>query len=102
MISVLATIEIAAGRRDEFLRLFAELVPKVRAEEGCVEYGPWVDLASNIASREDVRADAMLAIEKWESVDALEAHLIAPHMLEFRKSVEGLVDGISLDILEPA
>jgi len=102
MISVLATLEIAEGRRDEFLKIFTELVPKVRAEEGCIEYGSWVDLESNIASREQPRADAVLAIEKWESVDALEAHLIAPHMLEFRKAIEGLVTGLSLDILEPA
>ena len=102
MISVLATLEIAEGRRDEFIKIFTELVPKVRAEEGCVEYAPWIDLESNIASRDEPRADSVVAIEKWESIEALEAHLIAPHMLEFRKAVEGLVTGLSLDILEPA
>jgi len=102
MISVLATLEIAEGRRDEFIKIFTELVPKVRAEEGCIEYAPWIDLESTIASRDEPRADVVVAIEKWESVEALEAHLIAPHMLEFRKSVEGLVAGLTLDILEPA
>lgn len=48
MIRVIATIEVAAGRRDEFLALFRELAPKVQAEEGCVEYGPWIDLPTSI------------------------------------------------------
>lgn len=102
MISVLATIEVAEGRRDEFLAVFRALVPKVRAEEGCIEYGPWIDLSTNISSQEEPRANVMIAIEKWESVEALEAHLIAPHMLEFRKSIEGLVSNLELEILEPA
>ena len=48
------------------------------------------------------RSSAMIVIEKWESIDALEAHLIAPHMLEFRKAIEGLVTNLELEILEPA
>jgi len=102
MISVLATIKVAEGRREEFLKAFAELGPNVRAEEGCIEYGPWVDLPSNIASQEEPRADVVVAVEKWETVEALEAHLMAPHMQEFRKSINGLVTDISLQILEPA
>ncbi|MEE8451071.1 MAG: putative quinol monooxygenase [Thermoguttaceae bacterium] len=102
MISVLATIEVAEGRRDEFLAVFGELVPKVRAEEGCIEYGPWIDLPTAISSQEEPRTDVMIAIEKWESIEALEAHLVAPHMLDFRKSIEGLVANLELEILEPA
>jgi quinol monooxygenase YgiN len=34
MIHVIATIEIAAGRRDDFLAAFNEIVPEVRAEKG--------------------------------------------------------------------
>jgi quinol monooxygenase YgiN len=102
MISVLATINVAEGRREEFLKVFGELVPKVRAEEGCIEYGPWVDLPSNIATEEEPRAGVVVVVEKWESVEALEAHLMAPHMLDFRKAIDGLVADISLQILEPA
>ncbi|HAB11390.1 MAG TPA: antibiotic biosynthesis monooxygenase, partial [Planctomycetaceae bacterium] len=40
MIFVLATIELAEGRRDDFLAAFQQVVPLVRAEEGCLEYGP--------------------------------------------------------------
>jgi len=102
MISVLATIETAEGRRDEFLAIFRELVPKVVAEDGCIEYAPWIDLDTTISSQDEPRSSAMIVIEKWESIDALEAHLIAPHMLEFRKAIEGLVTNLELEILEPA
>ena len=48
MIHVLATIEVAPGRREEFLAAFQELVPDVRAEKGCLEYGPAIDLATTV------------------------------------------------------
>ncbi len=102
MISVLATIEVAEGRRNDFLAVFRELVPKVLAEEGCIEYGPWLDAPTTISAQDPLRDNAVTAVEKWESTEALEAHLIAPHMLEFRKSIKDLVKGISLQILRPA
>ena len=102
MISVLATIEVAEGRRNDFLAVFRELVPKVMAEEGCVEYGPWLDVPTSISAQDPIRDNVVTAIEKWESIETLEAHLIAPHMLEFRKSIKDLVQGISLQILRPA
>ena len=51
MIHVIATIEIAPGMRDDFLAAFAELVPDVRAEQGCIEYGPAIDLATSIGDQ---------------------------------------------------
>jgi len=76
-------------------------VPKVLAEEGCVEYGPWIDIPNSITKTEP-RDNVMTAIEKWESIEALEAHLMAPHMLEFRKATESMRLNIELQILEPA
>ena len=102
MICVLATIEIVEGRRDEFLAIFKELVPKVLAEEGCIEYGPWLDLPTNIGTQPPPRENVVTVVEKWESVDALEAHLLAPHMTEFRKATSEMRAGILLQILQPA
>mgnify|MGYP000881566127 CR=1 FL=1 len=45
MIHVIATIELQPGVRDRFLAEVAGLVPAVRAEAGCIEYGPAVDVA---------------------------------------------------------
>ena len=102
MICVMATIQLVEGRREDFLKIFKELVPKVQAEEGCLEYGPMVDLPTNLPAQGEVREDVVVIVEKWESIEALEAHLMAPHMLEYRKASKDLVVSTSLQILQPA
>ena len=67
MIHVIATIECAEGRRDDYLAEFRNVAPKVRAEEGCIEYGPAVDAETNISAQMPMRPNVVTAIEKWES-----------------------------------
>jgi hypothetical protein len=43
MIYVIATIEVVAGKREQFLEEFRRLVPEVLAEQGCLFYGPTID-----------------------------------------------------------
>jgi quinol monooxygenase YgiN len=102
MIVVLATIELQPGKRPEFLAEFRKIVPKVRAESGCLEYFPAIDTVSGLPAQGPTRDDMVVVIEKWESVPALEAHLIAPHMMEYRPKVKEFVKGVSLQILSPA
>jgi quinol monooxygenase YgiN len=102
MIYVLATIEVAPGKRDDFLNEFRRVVPQVLAEEGCLEYGPAVDLETNLTPPPGVRQNVVTVIEKWETIEALERHLIAPHMVQYRAQVKPLVVGIKLRILRPA
>jgi len=61
-----------------------------------------VDLPTNLPAQGEAREDVVVIVEKWESVEALEAHLMAPHMLEYRKTSRDLVDSMSLQILQPA
>ena len=102
MIIVIATVQVADGKRDEFLNHFRELVPKVEEEEGCLEYGPTIDVETNIAAQGDVRANIVTVVEKWEDLEALEMHLVAQHMLEYRNKVKDLVENVSLQVVEPA
>jgi quinol monooxygenase YgiN len=102
MICVIAKIQVAQGRREELLAELHRIVPKVREEEGCLEYGPMVHVPTNIAAQVAPQDDVVTVVEKWESVEALEAHLMAPHMLEYRKTVKPLVVSTSLEILRPA
>ena len=102
MICVIATIELAEGRREDFLAAFGEVVPRVLEESGCLEYGPMIDLATSIPSQPPVRDNVVTVVEKWESPEALEAHLMAPRMLEYRKAVKDMVLGTSLQVLQPA
>jgi quinol monooxygenase YgiN len=101
MICVIATIELVPGRRDELLAAAGEVLPKVRAEAGCIEYGPMIDFPSGLPAQGAVRPNVVMMIEKWESLAALEAHLKTPHMAEFFQRTEHLRRGLSLQILEP-
>jgi quinol monooxygenase YgiN len=102
MICVVATIEVAEGRCQDFLTEFGKIVPEVLKENGCLEYAPMVDVPTGIGRELPARPDVVTVVEKWESIETLEAHLIAPHMIEYRKAVKDLVKGASLRILSPA
>jgi quinol monooxygenase YgiN len=102
MIHVIATIHLVPGRRAEFLTHFHKLVPMVLAEKGCLEYGPAIDLQTPVTSDPPVRDDVVTVIEKWESVEALQDHLAAPHMDRFRQAVKDLVVGVEIRVLQPA
>ena len=102
MIHVLATIELNAGRREEFLAEFHRLMPLVRAEQGCIEYGPAVDLPTGLPAQEPVRPQTVVVIEKWADLPALHAHLQAPHMVEYRGRLKEFVRAVRLQILQPA
>jgi len=77
-------------------------MPKVHAEDGCFEYVPTVDIATPIPVQVPARADVVTVVEKWADMPALEAHLKAPHMLEYRERVKSLVAGVKLHVLKPA
>lgn len=101
MIHVVATLTVDAARRGEFLEAFARLTPAVLAEDGCLEYGAAVDQPTAIDAQQRAGDDAVVVIEKWESVAALEAHLAAPHMEAFRAETAEMLRGVSLLILQP-
>ena len=102
MIHVIATIEVKPGKRDAFLAEFHRVMPLVRAEAGCLEYGPTVDVASGIGAQGPLRDNVAVIVEKWESLAALQAHLQAPHMAEYRVRVKELVVYVQLQVLQPA
>lgn len=102
MIHVIATIEVKEGRRDAFLAEFHRVVPLVLAEEGCLEYGSTVDAATGLEAQGALRPNVVTVVEKWESVERLKAHLVAPHMNDYRDRVKDVLVGLTLAVLEPA
>ena len=96
MIHVIATIELVEGSREAFLQEFHRLVPLVRAEAGCLEYGPTVDEPAGLP-RQFCRC-ASTSSPWWRSGPAwmrCGPHLQAPHMAEYRERVKELVKGRS-------
>ena len=101
MIHAIASITVKASEREAFLEIFKANVPKVLEEEGCVEYSATVDFPTEVAIQES-DANVVTVVEKWETFAHLEAHFTAPHMLEYKAKVEGLVEDVSLKILKDA
>jgi quinol monooxygenase YgiN len=101
MIHVIATIEVAKGKREEFLNEFRKVVHLVRAEAGCIAYGPTVDIPSGIGAQVPLREDVATIVEQWSDLTALQVHLTAPHMTEYRTRVKELVVKVQLQVLEP-
>ena len=101
MITVVATVQCAAGRRDSFLAEFRKIIPLVHAEDGCVEYGPTTDADTDITNQ-NVDEDRVTIVEKWESIEALQAHLVAPHMMDYRPRVKDFVVSSELRVLTDA
>jgi len=101
MINVIASIRVKAGKIPEFLEIFKANVPKVRAEKGCMEYFPAVDIDSKLPTQA-FDQNVVTIIEKWESLEALRDHLKSPHMLTYRDKVKSIVEGLSLKVLTEA
>lgn len=99
MISVIATVQCQPGHRADFLKEFNAIVPLVRAEVGCIEYGATVDAQTPLPNQ-NTDVDRVTIIEKWESVATLEAHLVAPHMNDYRPKVKDFVASAELRVLD--
>jgi len=101
MITVIASIHIKQGRLSEFIEIFKSNIPNVLQEKGCIEYTPTIDVPTGLAPQE-LNENVVTIIEKWASLDDLQAHLSAPHMLAYRESVADIVDKVSLKVLRKA
>ena len=65
MIHVIAVIDLNPGTRDAFVGEMKKIVPLVKAENGCIEYGPAVDLASGAADQLHLGENTVVVVEKW-------------------------------------
>ena len=101
MIHVLAQIETTPRHRDDFLGEFAKVAILVREEAGCIEYGAAVDVATGISVQRNLGENVVMIVEKWESIEHLKAHLVAPHMIDYRSRITLFVQGVTLRVLEP-
>ena len=101
MINVIASIHIKEGRLSEFIEIFKTNIPKVLEEKGCVEYVPTIDIPTGLPLQK-LNNNIVTIIEKWGSLEDLQTHLRAPHMLAYKEKVKNLVDKVSLKVLTEA
>jgi len=75
MVYVVAELGIREDAREAYMEFAKEMVEETNKEEGCIMYEACV------------RNDNPLVfgfIEKWESKEALDAHMATAHMAKFR------------------
>lgn len=101
MIHVIAAIRVVEGKLPEYLEIVRDTMVRVRAERGCIEYSPAVDIGTDVPSQ-SLDGHVVTIIEKWDSLESLHDHLRSPHMLAYREKVRDMVEGISLKILKDA
>ncbi len=101
MIHVIASIRVKPACLTEFLTIFKANVPHVLAEDGCLAYAPTMDVDAELPPQQ-LDAEIVTIIESWESLEALRAHLQAPHMLAYKQQVSDMVLDVSLKVLKPA
>ena len=99
MIHVLAIITAKPGQRGALLQAFKAIVPTVHAEAGCIEYGPVIDVDGADPA---FGSDTFVVVEKWESLDALKAHAVAPHMTAYGEKTKDLVAKRAVHVLTDA
>jgi quinol monooxygenase YgiN len=80
VIHVIAIITAKPGMRGAILAAFQANMPVVRAEQGCIEYGPATDVEGVGPFQTEIGRDTFVVIEKWESAEALKARAASPHM----------------------
>ena len=59
-----------------------------------------IDIDSGITSQAK-NENAVTVLEKWDSLESLRDHLVAPHMNAYREKIKDLVISVSLKILQP-
>jgi quinol monooxygenase YgiN len=101
MIYVIAKVELVAGKRSDYLNELNKVRSHVCNESGCLQYGPAIDVATDITNQDPINENTVTIIEGWTDVDALKAHLTAPHMQSYHEAAKDYVKQITIKVLKP-
>jgi quinol monooxygenase YgiN len=101
MIHVIAIITTKPGMREAFLKAAHTNIPNVLAEPGCIEYGAATDAEDLGDFHTKFGPDVLVFVEKWQSREALLAHLTAPHMAEYAAKTKDWVADRIIHVLSP-
>ena len=89
LLTVIAHMRAAPGKRDELHAALEALIEPTSQEKGYVNY----DLHQSV---ED--PDRFFFYENWESGEHLDAHLAAPHLVDFAGRIPDLLDENGLTV----
>jgi quinol monooxygenase YgiN len=89
-LTILAHITAAPEKADLVRSELEKLLEPTRAEAGCLRYDLHVDNAN---------PNLFVMFENWTDKNALDAHLIQPHIAAFGAATKGAIAGFSLNEL---
>lgn len=101
MVHVLAFITTQPGLRDAVLEAFNANVPNVHAEDGCIEYVATTDTPDAGSIQTAIGPDSFAVVEKWASLEALQAHAASAHMAAYAAQVKDMLTGRVIHVLSP-
>lgn len=99
MITVVTTVGIKKDKKADFLKLFKDVLPKIKQELGCIEYFAAIDIDSKIPIQ-IMEENVIMILEKWDDIKSLYAHLNSEHMKKYLKQVETFVTNVSIKVLQ--
>ena len=101
MIQVLAIITAKPGQRERILEAYRANVDAVRAEQGCIAYEAVIDVRNALPGFAQFGPDSFVVVEQWASLEALQAHAVAPHMKAYAAKVKDFTANRAIHVLEP-
>ncbi len=100
MLHVVAFIDFEAERLNDLKEIYQNFTPRVREEPGCIQYTPTLDFDTELPNQ--IRDSSQITVtEIWEDYKAFQTHLKAPHVIEFRKQIQGIVKQVNVKVLQP-
>jgi quinol monooxygenase YgiN len=104
MIHVIAVITAKPGMRQAILDVLHSIIPTIHSEAGCIEYTVTIDapVVGAMHTQSLFGPDTFATIEKWESLDHLEAHSVLPFVAEYFAKVGSFMASRTVHFLTPA
>ena len=102
MVHLIITVQVRPGAVADYVAAFTAIAADVRLEYGCLDYNIYRD-STDARFDNVVRPDTVVICEKWESIEALQAHTRDSKVLnQFRQAVRDLKVGSTYVLLTPA
>ena len=90
-LKIVATIVVKAEYQKEVLTALNQVVDATRKEDGNISY----DLHQNVTAPLEYTI-----LEVWKSQEAIDLHNASTHFDEFKKAIDGKIDGLKVDIIK--
>jgi quinol monooxygenase YgiN len=93
MIYVIAELSIKPGSAEKAAAAARQAVAETNKEDGCIFYQMHLNVSD---------PTKLVVVERWESREALDAHLLTPHLKAWRAAGADFVTARKVEVIAPA